>query len=602
MEFRQDIQILRGLAVLFVVFYHLKVPFFDNGFLGVDLFFVISGFLMAKLYDRDTVLGFYKRRIDRLLPAYVVTILLTLCAATLITVPVDFKQLFDQAIAGLFFSNNIHFWSQNSYFNYRAFNPLLHLWSLGVEAQFYLIVPFLFPFLRKRAWLLLAMLIGAFGVCLVLQTISPKTSFFMMPLRLWEFLIGAFVAWQSPKLTSIKHLPIIQISLLLILGAVMLSINIKPDGREILSGHPGIGALITCVLAGLILYSRMPQAFENSFAGKGLRIIGDYSYSLYLAHFPIIVFWNYENFGGTILGFDTSIDAILMCGLMGLTAFASYHLLEKKRVTFFRSNQGRLVQLGMIVLLAFAGLLANKFNYSKEEQNIFAAWEDRSTYRCGKLFRILNPTQKICPINNVISEQKILFVGDSHADAIKTSFAEIAKDNNIALYFYVDNNPLMHKHLNAQKVLSDAINLKSDAIVLHYRNIFEEPNHKQEIQKLIENASQKNITVTIIAPSPEYELHIPRALYEKQKISKNWSEHNKEIKNFSEFVETLENTKIYDPSDIICPQKQSCLYVSEELKPYYFDKGHLTLTGSILLKPLFQDLIDDLEAPKQTSQ
>lgn len=594
MEFRQDIQILRGIAVLFVILYHLKVPFFDNGFLGVDLFFVISGFLMAKLYDRDTVLGFYKRRIDRLLPTYVITILLTLCAATLITVPVDFNQLFDQAIAGLFFSNNLHFWSQNSYFNYRAFNPLLHLWSLGVEAQFYLIVPFLFPILRKRAWLTLLLLIGAFGACLVLQTISPKTSFFMMPLRLWEFLIGAFIAWQNPKPLNIRHLPIIQISLLLLLGATMLLLNIKPDGRQIFTGHPGMAALITCALTGLILYLRMPQSFESSFIGKGLRVIGDYSYSLYLVHFPIIVLWNYESFGGTILGFEGMVDIIIMGMLMGLTAFASYHLLEKKRVRIFRSSQGRMALLGLVVIFAFAGLSLNKSSYSKEEQNIFAAWEDRSTYRCGKLFRILNPTKKICPINDVQSDDRILFVGDSHADAIKTSFAQVAAENDIALYFYVDNNPLMHKGLNAQRVIADAKTLKSEAIVLHYRNIFENPKHRKEIQTMIKLSKEQNITVAIITPTPEYDVHIPRALYEKQNISKSRSEHKTETSDFYDLASSLEQTQIHDPTDILCPQNKNCLYIDEASRPYYFDKGHLTLTGSALLKPLFKDLIDDL--------
>jgi len=116
--------------------------------------------------------------------------------ASIITLPVDNNQVVEQVRFASIFASNIGFWLQNSYFSQAEFVPLLHLWSLGVEIQFYLIVPVLFWFGRKHRFILPLLLIGALMVCFVITTISPKTSFFMMPLRIWQFLIGWLIAWH----------------------------------------------------------------------------------------------------------------------------------------------------------------------------------------------------------------------------------------------------------------------------------------------------------------------------------------------------------------------------------------------------------------------
>ena len=194
MTYRKDIQILRGVAVLVVVLFHLDVPGFASGFLGVDVFFVVSGFLMAQLYTPGNVREFLLKRARRLLPAYVATILATLAAAALIVTPMDFKELVNQAAASALFVPNMHFSLGDSYFDKAEFKPLLHLWSLGVEIQFYLLVPLL-AWLFVRARLLLPVLIvGSAVACFLVLSSQPKSAFFLLVFRLWEFLIGFAVA------------------------------------------------------------------------------------------------------------------------------------------------------------------------------------------------------------------------------------------------------------------------------------------------------------------------------------------------------------------------------------------------------------------------
>lgn len=149
--YRGDIQIYRALAVTLVVLFHIGVPGFSSGFLGVDIFFVISGYLMTTLHATDaSAIEFYLRRARRLLPAYAATIAVTLGAAFLMTVPSDFVQVGEQTVFAAALSSNVGFALQNSYFSSFEFNPLLHLWSLTVECQFYLLFPFIAHFAERE--------------------------------------------------------------------------------------------------------------------------------------------------------------------------------------------------------------------------------------------------------------------------------------------------------------------------------------------------------------------------------------------------------------------------------------------------------------------
>ncbi len=603
MEFRKDIQILRGLAVLFVVLYHLQVPFFKNGYLGVDIFFVISGFLMAKLYNRGSITDFYKRRINRLLPAYTATVIATLIVGCFVLIPTDFIQLFKQSVSSAVFSSNLYFWNQNSYFSSSEFNPLLNLWSLAVEVQFYLIVPFLYPILRRRAWLTLVVIILSFAACVAVQSVSPKTSFFLTPFRIWEFLMGAFVAW-SFSYHNIKTIygEFLRAGLIVTLIGFLCFVALDPNGRSIWSGHPSLAAFFVCLLTAGIIAVGLPRLFEENILGTALAKIGDYSYSIYLIHFPLIVMLNYQEFGGTILSFDSQAMLAIAIICTALLSYLSYHYIEDKGRAVFNSNKKYIALLISIFIVCLATYAINLKGFSDRENNIFSAFTDRSPYRCGKIFRILNPLSDICSIGEKSHEDAILLVGDSHADSIKTVLAKAANTNKKRVFFYVDNEPLVNKEILSDKIIQDAQSLKVQAILLHFSNKYKKSGFAQEVLHIAKKADELGLKVVIIAPVPTYSSSVPKTMYYKKDQESGGTfvidrkMHKEKISDFTALSKTLERhgVSIIDPASIFCLKQEACFYADQQGKPFYFDASHLTLTGSGLLQDLFFQKIKEI--------
>lgn len=588
MQKRNDIQILRALAVIFVVLFHLEVAGIESGFLGVDVFFVVSGFLMATLYKTGQTKKFLARRAKRLLPAYFTTVALTLIASLFIVLPSELTQVATQSIYSIFFANNIGFWMQNSYFSKTDFNPLLHLWSLGVEIQFYLIVPLLAWLFRKSKVFLHLILIGSLISCIYIVGISPKTSFFMMPLRIWEFLIGFIIAYyltDNGKIKTKKYEWIGAMGLIIICAIPFINVNGQSLNR--FDSHPSLYALLICFATSLVLSFGLPRVIQEGRFGKLLAKIGDYSYSIYLVHFPIIVIYLYQPFSGTNLYPENYIDKIIIICLIIVASILMHIYVETSRINNLSKTYA--ISLVSILILIGATKVTPNIIYDQNKNNIFAGLTDRATYRCGKLTRIKNPGAITCKINAEEYDQSVLLVGNSHADSIKKAFAEVASTKKFNTYFMVSNAPLISESVTVDQLVNEAVKLNIQKIILHYSG---QSLNINTLNQLLQLSDQKNIIVDLIMPVPVYEESIPKLLYFNLAESMNSQEYLSQYKNYFSKINELKNhykkfTTHYVHNALCQPD---CAIKSIEYKPYYFDSNHLTLTGAQKLKPVFESI------------
>jgi len=286
-EFRADIQALRGIAVLLVVLYHADLGLFRAGYLGVDVFFVISGFLITGLLKTQLEQGrfsfseFYYRRAKRLLPAAYIVIGATVLAAPLFLSDLGLQEFRHQVLGALTFTGNIVLWLQSDYFAEAAgAKPLLHLWSLAIEEQYYLLIPAFLLLAPKRFWLagIGGLLLISLIACFTLSAHNPSAAFYLLPTRLWEMAIGSFGTLLPPYLSSSPALSRLRLPAFF----ALLVIPAYPFGGF----HPGTNAALVCVATLIILLTRTR---DNAVLGSLARV-GDLSYSLYLIHWPVLVY------------------------------------------------------------------------------------------------------------------------------------------------------------------------------------------------------------------------------------------------------------------------------------------------------------------------
>lgn len=585
LDYRGDIQIYRAIAVLQVILFHMGAPGFAAGFLGVDIFFVISGYLMAKLYtEKSTPKDFYLRRARRLMPAYFAVIGLTLLVSFWVTVPTDFSQVAEQATFASLISSNIGFFLQNSYFSKTEFNPLLHLWSLGVECQFYLFFPFIM-ILSRKSKLVIPVLIGVtLLACFTFIFVSPKISFFLTPLRLWEFGVGI---WAAGKVRNRSDSTIIgTIGLIGILFIPLLPI--QGEHKSLTLGHPGLAALLVSIATATALIYRLPMALVRSRLGKGAQSLGNVSYSLYLVHWPALVLYHYVPFGGTLPDVSSFKDFILSTAIIVLATSALYITFERKGPVIFTPVRASVVAACTVMVCQFLPTLQLS-RFDDEDVRIFTARLDRAPYRCGKIARVLHPTEKMCRIGSGV-RGTVLLVGDSHSDAIKQTFASTASHYGLATDFAVDNNPLITPGLDDHWLLDEAKARRASAIFIHFAS---HNMSNSVIEKARSAASLADIPLYIILPTPEYNEHVPQKMYEAKRggASQPYQDINTYNRRNSEIINYVNNKSliVLNPSPFFC--HATCKLVDDSGNLLYFDSGHLTLHGANVLRPLLSSAL-----------
>lgn len=447
-RYRADIDGLRAIAVLPVVFYHYGIWPFSGGFIGVDVFFVISGYLITSLIHtemderRFSVVSFYERRIRRIFPALFAMLAATTAASLIVLFPDALVRFAATLPAAAGFVSNFEFVNKAGYFDVAASQkPLLHTWSLAVEEQFYLLFPGVLYVLRRFPRGRLLATLGGILVLSLAANIwgvrhSPVSTFFLLPFRFWELLTGGILAvgrFPTPTRALARNL-ISASGLLLIAVSVFVFDAATP--------YPGENSLLPCFGTALIIYAGSGErtAVNAILATPALVTIGLMSYSLYLWHWPVYVIAKACAFG--------SLSPQEIAGLIALSftlAFLSWRFVELP----FRGRQGVLSRHKLfavagisIVVAAAVGeilILENGFpqRYDANVRAILAEVDDRDprARRCTDLAPKKVTTEHLCHIGRTNQQPSFLLWGDSHAGAMLPAIDAAASIKDRAGWF-----------------------------------------------------------------------------------------------------------------------------------------------------------------------
>ena len=364
-SYRPDIDGLRAVAVLLVLLFHFDLGV-SGGFIGVDVFFVISGFLITEVIrnsinaKRFSFSDFYARRLLRLHPALIVTVGLSLAAGFLLMDPASFKGLAEAAKYSIFSASNFYFWQNQGYFDASAqTNPLLHTWSLAAEWQFYVVWPFIIWAALKLSdkfliGLLIAMTVTSLIASQLMLSVDSAAAYFMMPFRVFELSMGGLLVFiHSKRINPNIEAGILIAGLAMILGsAFALSSN---------SPFPGIRALFPCLGAAACIYAGQSQKFGLLLRMRPVVYIGLISYSVYLVHWPIVVFYKYYIFRD--LGITEKISLLLVSLIAGTLL---YYTVER----IFMGKKSHIKPMGLSAIAVSIALLTATSIYVIDDQGI----------------------------------------------------------------------------------------------------------------------------------------------------------------------------------------------------------------------------------------
>ncbi|MFO2461935.1 acyltransferase [Pseudomonas sp. 15FMM2] len=444
LAYRRDIDGLRAVAVIAVVLFHFGVPGFTGGFVGVDVFFVISGFLITSIIWRErqakrfSFVDFWARRARRILPALFVMIAATLAVGWFLLAPKDYEELGRSARYQVLFTSNLLFMRQDGYFDVASdLKPLLHTWSLAVEEQFYIFFPLLLTVLsaRLKYWrtALFGVLLVSFGLSVWAVANHPEKAFFLLPMRAWELLAGAMLAvmprseWRaSPALAQGVSLA----SMGLILVAVF--------GFDPKTPFPGVAALLPVLgVVGLIWANGHQQTWMGRLLSTRVLVgLGLISYSWYLWHWPVFVFGTYA-----------SVEALgpwELAGLMLLTlvlGYLSWWLVESpfREKRLLPGRKAILAAAGLgILCIGLAGQAlrwTDGLPWRLPEQALrYAQAKEWSPELLACLAEKDTPDDRLfCHFGPKSSSVSALVWGDSHATALIPALEKGAKEHDISL-------------------------------------------------------------------------------------------------------------------------------------------------------------------------
>ena len=447
-KYRADIDGLRGVAVLSIVFFHLNIIGFSGGFIGVDIFFVISGYLISSIIFKDinnnnfSITHFFERRIRRIFPALFTVILLTLIVCLFLFDSKTLEFFGKSVTASTLFVSNILYWRETDYFTPLGTKPLLHTWSLAVEEQFYIFFPLLIisinRFFKKRYFAVLL------GICIISFLISIESvyfhkvaTFYLLPTRAWELLFGAILSLEViPEVKSNVCRNVISI---VGLGLILFCLVYYSESTL----FPGLSAILPVLGTGFIIYSglaRETTIVKKCLSFNPLVFIGLISYSIYLWHWPILVLLKYTIFREfSIL---EKIGIMLTCFVISVLSHKfielpfrrSKPLLPNKKILFGSSLGTMLIFLiiGIIIYLekGMPGRYPAAESFVKDFKNDFK----NDSYVLKNNYHFGNLSENISIIGTSKGVPSFLIWGDSHAKHLSTGLSELGEKYQLRGY------------------------------------------------------------------------------------------------------------------------------------------------------------------------
>lgn len=427
MEYRKDIQGLRAIAVLFVLIFHINSTWLPGGFIGVDIFFVISGYLISsiilhKIEKKEfSLYSFYLNRIKRIVPAYYVLLIIIAIICIFLCIGRDIDGIKDSILKATLFISNTHFANIDTYFGAKnSENPLLHTWTLAIEMQFYLFLPLIFLTLKKK-WLLpiivsIIIILFTYSTYEVIFRQDCNAMYFSLLARAPEFFIGVLVSLIPLQYTTNRKARIL-VSFAGLALLVFSAFYINGTSK-----FPGILALMPCIGTAMVLLSH--DNLVNKFiSNKIFYTIGELSYSIYLWHWPILAFIRYY-YNTYFLSFSQIIFALIIISILSLL---SYYFVEQS----FRKKRGLRLWEPLMTILGLNILLIcimSPINKKRKDIPIEYSSPVFGMESHGITFK------KVGMFGDTLNSEsrKILLIGDSHALCMKPYFDYIGKKHSFS--------------------------------------------------------------------------------------------------------------------------------------------------------------------------
>ena len=623
LNYRPEIDGLRAVAVLSVILYHAEFELFGGGFVGVDVFFVISGYLITSIIvnelqeDKFSLVNFYERRIRRIFPALFVVMLSCMVFAWLWFLPNDFKDYAQSQVAVSMFVSNLLFWRQSGYFDTaNELKPLLHTWSLAVEEQFYLFFPvgILLVFRYFKRWMspiIVFVAFLSFGFAQWASYRRPALAFYFLPARIWELLVGALVAIVLINRQE-KRIHLVLREIYACFGLFLIAYSVFVFNSS--TPFPGMFALAPTVGAALIIVFGERDTFIGRLLSfKTLVGIGLVSYSAYLWHQPVFAFARYQ-------GFQTQLPymPILLLAITFGLAYLSWKYIEKPFRIRRSLSRGKVFILGAMLSVLFisTGLQINASN------GIESRFETRLIGDVGQLdfHKYINDKFFDCEPKSVAAEAlswegflrckqskagvpEVVLLGDSHAEHLFIGLAEAIPDLNVA--FYISSGVPVTENDNFGAIFEELFsNGESQHVIvaLAYRLQISSDNQDDVFEALeltIDRLQKSKKAVSLLGDVPVFPVSAEFCKFGHQK-TKNFDlckvSVNEVTDQKSDFLMEIndlikrQNIKYFEIDQPLC-NGEKCDMIKDG-QVLYRDDNHLNILGSRLVGGYVAGLMD----------